>query len=140
MRVSGKFALMMGMVTALAGCATYEDVRPGKDGLHTIILNGDDEGVLAREAIDQGRNFCKKVHSKSVAVVSEEMKYVGDMDEKTYKNIKRGAAVAKSVGTVGYVFGGKNESRAGGALGLGGVAADSAAGNGYRYTMKFNCK
>lgn len=39
-----------------------------------------------------------------------------------------------------HVFGGKKESNVGGIVGLGGVVAETAAGTGYKYEMKFKCK
>ncbi|MEY4630916.1 MAG: hypothetical protein RIQ81_1036 [Pseudomonadota bacterium] len=127
-------------ILALVSCAHYPDVRPGASGQHSVSLAGDDEDELSRQAIRQARDYCKDVHEKSAAIVSEDKKYIGDMDETSYKTAKRAAGAAKALGSAGAVFGGEQERRAGGVVGLGGVIGDVAIGEGYRVTMKFKCQ
>lgn len=57
----------------------------------------------------------------------------------TYKNSKRIAKVAKTVGGTVWALGGQKESRAGGVVGLGGGAGGEAIGDGYTVEMKFKC-
>ena len=132
--------LVSAVLLSLVACAHYPDVRPGASGEHSVSLAGDDDDELARQAISQAKDYCKDVHKKSVAIVSEDKKYIGDMDEKSYKGAKRAAGAAKAIGSAGAVFGGERERRAGGVVGLGGVVGDVALGAGYRVTMKFKCK
>ena len=47
------------------------------------------------------------------------------------------ANVAKTFGSAGVLLGGENERNAGGIATIGGVAADSAIGSGYKVTIKF---
>ena len=102
-------------------------------------VTGQDEDEVSRDAISQATDYCKHVHKKSPGIVSEDKKYVGDMAEKSYKNAKRATAVAKTIGSAGVLLGGENERNAGGIATIGGVAADSAIGSGYKVTIKFNC-
>lgn len=122
----------------VSACAHHRDVRPGED-VHRVVVQTDDAEEGARSAIEQANHFCKE--RKQYAVfVQEDKKYTGDMDEQTYKNTKRAATVAKTVGGGVWVFGGQRESALGGLAGLGGAAADAVAGKGYTVEMKFKCK
>jgi hypothetical protein len=123
----------------LSACAHHRDVRPGADGIHKVIVRGEDGEAGARDAISQANHYCEQQH-KEAAFIEENKAYKGDMDEKTYHNTKTAAKVAKTVGGAAWVFGGRTESNLGGVVGLGGMAADAAAGNGYEVAMKFKCQ
>lgn len=127
-------------VSLTSACAHYPDVRPGESGNHKVVIAGDDERKIAREGIKQARSYCDSVHKKSPTIVSEDTKYVGDMDEETYRNSKRATKAAQMIGGAGVVLGGENERNAGGVVGLGGAVGDAVIGDGYRYTMVFKCK
>lgn len=122
-----------------AACAHHRDVRPGADGLNKVVVSAEDADQGSHNALSQARHYCESKNKEAV-IVDENSKYVGSMDESTYKNVKTGSKVASAVGGAGMVFGGKNEKNAGGLLAIGGVAGDAAAGNGYSYTMTFKCQ
>ena len=126
-------------VLGLVGCATFEDVRPGENGIHRVSVKTDDPEAGSRNAISQANNYCKS-KKKEAVFMNENSKYTGDMDEKNYKNAKRATTVAKSVGGAVWVFGGKKESALGGLAGIGGTAADQALGKGYSVEMQFKCQ
>lgn len=128
-------------VLFLAACAHHHDVRPGAEGVHRVTLITDDTDAAGRDALSQAEDYCEKVQSgKHAAIVSENKRYTGTMDESSYNNAKTAAKVAKGVGGAAYVFGGRNESNAGGIVGLGGVVADGAIGKGYTVEMTFKCQ
>lgn len=122
----------------ISACAHHRDVRPGADGIHTVVIATEDKEAGSREAIEQANHFCEQ-RKRSAAFINEDQKYTGDMDEKDYKTGKKISKVAKVVGGTVWALGGKNESNAGGIIGLGGAAADAAYGKGYTVTMKFKC-
>ncbi len=126
------------VVIVLASCAHHKDVRPGADGIHRVIIQTTGDESEKRGAIDQANHFCKE-RNQYAAVITEEQKYTGQMDEKSYQNTKVAAKVLKTVGSGAYVFGGSKESNVGGIGVLAGQAADSASGNGYTVDMKFKC-
>lgn len=126
-------------VLLFAACAHHRDVRPGADGINKVVVASEDEESGAQNALSQARHYCES-KNKEAAIVSEGSKYIGSMDESTYKNIKTGSKVASAVGGAGMVFGGKNEKNAGGLLAIGGTAGTLATGNGYNYTMTFKCQ
>lgn len=134
--------LLAGLVLIFSlGCAHHRDVRPGAEGVHTVVVQSEDADQGAKEAISQANHYCKeKDKTKEAAFIEENSKYSGDMDEQTYKNAKRAATVAKTVGGGVWVFGGKTESTIGGLAGLGGQAADNAIGKGYTVKMRFKCQ
>lgn len=123
----------------ISSCAHHKDVRPGADGIHKVVITTDDKEDGSRNAIDQANNYCKEFN-KSAAIVSEDQKYVGDMDEKDYQTGKKLSKVAKVVGGTVWSLGAKNESNAGGIVGVTGAAADSALGKGYNVIMTFKCQ
>ncbi len=134
-----KFILLGFTAFMFVGCAHHRDVRPGTEGLHRVVIQTDEKEEGNREAIKQANHFCKE-RNQYAAFVEENQKYTGDMDEASYKKGKTIAKVAQGVGSAAWVFGGKNESNAGGIVGLGGGIAGSALGNGYTVEMKFKCQ
>jgi hypothetical protein len=122
----------------LISCAHHRDVRPGADGIHRVVISTTDKEAGAREALSQANHFCEE-SKKSAAIVEEDQKYTGDMDEKDYQTGKKVSKVAQVVGGTTWALGGKNESAIGGIVGLGGAATDAALGNGYTVSMKFKC-
>jgi hypothetical protein len=134
-----KILIIFSSAVLLSSCAHHDDVRPGVDGVHRVIIQTDDKEAGSREAIEQANDFCKEQH-KYAAFVEEQQKYTGDMDEKSYRKAKTVAKVANAAGGAVWVFGGKSESNAGGIVGLGGAIADKAIGKGYTVDMKFVCK
>lgn len=132
-----KLAVVTAVIT-LASCAHHKDVRPGVDGVHRVVIQTTGSEAEKREAIDQANHFCKE-RNQYAAFITEEQKYTGQMDEKSYQNTKVAAKVLKTVGGGAYVLGGKKESNVGGVGVLAGQAADSAIGEGYTVDMKFKC-
>lgn len=131
----------VGAFLLLASCAHHRNVRPGAEGVHKVIIQTDDVEAASENALDQANHFCsEKKGGKSAVIVDEGKKYTGDMDEENYKKVKTASKVAKTVGGMAHVFGGKNESNAGGLAWLGGSAGDAAAGKGYTIEMKFKCE
>ncbi len=129
------------LVLISISCAHHRDVRPTDEGVHKVVLLTEDKDAGYRDAMSQANHYCKEEEgNKRAVVVTEGSKYTGSMDESTYKTSKTAAKVAKGVGSAAWVFGGKNESTAGGIVGLGGGIADGAIGSGYTYEMKFKCR
>ena len=122
-----------------ASCAHHRDVRPGVDGINRVQVKAEEPETGARNAISQANHYCEQF-DKMAAFIAEDKKYTGDMDEKDYKKAKMASKVAQGIGGAGYVFGGHNESTAGGILGLGGSIARGAIGEGYTVEMRFKCQ
>ncbi|MES3038609.1 MAG: hypothetical protein V4736_11950 [Bdellovibrionota bacterium] len=136
MKIGTAIALSVGFL--LSSCAHHRDVRAGAEGIHRVVVETDDNEEGTRNAISQAEHFCKE-RDKTAAFVTEDKKYTGTMTEENYRTAKTAAKVAQAAGGAAYVFGGKNESNAGGIVGLGGGIANSAIGNGYTVEMKFKC-
>lgn len=130
--------LGLASILFLGSCAHHRDVRAGADGIHKVVVMTDDADEGSRDAISQANHFCEE-RKMAAAFIQEDKKYTGSMKEDDYKKLKTAGKVAGVVGSTAYVFGGKNESAAGGLVGLGGLAADAAAGKGYTVEMKFKC-
>ncbi|MDZ4663045.1 MAG: hypothetical protein SGJ18_15645 [Pseudomonadota bacterium] len=132
---------LMGLIAAsilFLGCAHHQDVRPGAEGVHRVVIQTDNEDEGERGAISQANHYCKGL-GKSAAFIDENKKYTGDMSEQKYKDGKRLSNVAKVAGGATYVMGGRRESNLGGIVGLGGAVADAALGKAYTVEMKFKC-
>lgn len=131
--------IICGLALLLASCAHHRDVRAGADGIHRVVVKAEDGNEGARDAISQANHFCEQ-SNKTAAFINEEKKYTGDMKEENYKTAKTASKVAQGLGSAAWVFGGKNESNAGGIVGLGGSIARGAIGEGYSVEMKFKCQ
>lgn len=138
MQSLNKTILLVGLSSIIASCAHHNDVRPGAEGIHRVVIQTDNQDEGERGAIKQANHYCKEL-GKSAAFVDEQKKYTGDMDEKKYKDAKKMSNAAKVAGGAAYVLGGKRESGIGGVVGLGGAVADAALGKGYTVEMKFKC-
>jgi len=106
--------------------AGYEDVRPGEQGLNSVILKTDDETEGSREAIKQARAYCEELGRKT-AIVEEKTKYIGEMPEENYKRLKRASKAAGALG------GGVLSKR-------GDEALKDYSGIPYQVEMKFRCE
>jgi hypothetical protein len=105
--------------------AGYEDVRPGEEGVNTVLLKSADETEGSREAIKQARAYCEEL-GKKPAIIEEKTKYIGEMTEENYKRLKR---ASKAAGTI-----------TGGAIGKrGDDALNDYSGIPYQVEMKFRC-
>jgi hypothetical protein len=116
-----------------------DDVRPSSSGQHKVILKTENDSTVFRNAKGQADHFCEK-KKQTAYILKEGHQYSGYMDEKDYKTGKKAAQVAVGIGSAGYVLGGKKESQLGGLVGFGGAVASETLGEGYTYTMIFECK
>ena len=127
-----------GLLVLLYSCAHHRDVRAGAEGIHRVVVKAEDTDEGARDAISQANHFCKQ-SNKTAAFINEEKKYTGDMKEADYKSAKTASKVAQGIGSAAWVLGGRQESTAGGIVGLGGSIARDVIGEGYTVEMKFKC-
>jgi len=127
-----------GLLLLLSSCAHHRDVRAGAEGIHRVVVKAEDTDEGARDAISQANHFCKQ-SNKTAAFINEEKKYTGDMKEADYKSAKTASKVAQGIGSAAWVLGGRQESTAGGIVGLGGSIARDVIGEGYTVEMKFKC-
>lgn len=135
-----KFFALLPAFLMLAACAHHRDVRPGMNNTHRVVIKAEDQGDGADDAIAQANHFCEEKYNKAhAAIIQENNKYVGSMNEQDYKKGKTVAKVASAAGSALWVFGGKNESAVGGVMGVGGGIANGALGQGYTYEMSFRC-
>jgi len=135
-----KFIGIIVMMLFFSSCAHHRDVRPGDRGVHKVVVQAADTKAGSRDAINQANHFCEE-HEKYAVFLKEKKKYTGDIDEKTYKSGKRISRVAQVVGGAANVMSSREDgSNLGSLLGVGGVAVDSALGEGYTVEMKFKCK
>jgi hypothetical protein len=107
----------------LSACAHHRDVRPGDKGVHSVLVEASNKQEGSRDAIKQARNYCEQFEKQAV-FLKESRRYTGDMKERDYKNAKRGAKVAQSIGALAGI----------------GHRADSVIGQGYTVSMKFRCR
>ena len=116
------------------------DVRPGPDGIHSVMLLTDDRDDGARAALRQAKRWCKQ--DKQDFVVHEEMIFfICDMDEADYIRAKQLAAAAQAAGVVtsGTSEEYSNAETVGDILQASGAAAQAALGECYEVEMIFEC-
>ena len=130
---------ILGMTMFLtAGCVG--DVRPGPDGIHSVMLLTDDRDDGARVALRQAKRWCKK--EKQDFVVHEEMiSFICDMDEADYIRARQLAAAAQAAGSVTSSTSDEdsNAETVGDILQAGGAAAEAALGECYEVELLFEC-
>ncbi len=130
--------LGISLMTLVSSCAHHKDVRPGADGVHRVLVTGEDGEQGARNAISQANHFCAE-QKKTAAFLDEKQAYTGTMKEEDYKTAKTVAKVAQAAGGAVWVFGSQAARPVGGIVGVGGGIANGAIGNGYSVDMKFKC-
>lgn len=116
------------------------NVRPGPDGIHSVMLLTDDRDDGARMALRQAKRWCKR--DKQDFVVHEEMvSFICDMDEADYIRAKQLAAAAQAAGTVTSSSSDEdsNAETIGDILQAGGIAAEAALGECYEIEVLFEC-
>lgn len=136
--VNRKFMFLVVLVV-VSGCASYEHVRPGADGVHHVIIRGVDKTDVEKEAIGEAKAFCDD-RKLSAAFVQEESKYTGSMNESTHKNIGKVSGAAAAGGGMMKVLGGSKEKNIGeGLFGAGAVGTMFQDKDAYTADMKFKC-
>lgn len=124
----------------ISSCASYDHVRPGVDGIHRVVIRGEEKEAVERDSIDEANNYCKE-YNKMAAFVSEDTKYTGSIDESTHKTVKKVSNAASVGGGMMGVLGGKKESNVGsGLFGLGIVGNAVLDGDAYTSDMRFKCQ
>ncbi len=122
------FTLGLGVAVS---CAHYPDVRPGEKS-NRVVVSEESEEAAFHNAMGQAKDYCDDAQNKKKPViVKEEKKYVGAMDEDTYKKTK---TVTLITGSIASVVGGKKERESGAAV------RDVDMGKPYEVTLQFKCK
>ena len=124
--------LLFFVVSVLSfACAHYPDVRPGEKE-HKVLVYGEDEQKGFKNAMSQAEDYCDDVEKKKgVIVLKEDKKYVGSMEESTYKSAKTASKIA---GGLAGIMGGEKESRSGRSL------SNIDMGKPYEISMTFKCR
>jgi len=135
-----KSTLLIFTLIGIIGCAGHSHVRPGSEGIHRVVIRGEEKAEVEEEAINEANNYCEEFEKKA-AFVSEETKYTGTMKESTHNTIKKASQAATVGGGMLGVFGGKKEANVGsGLFGAGVVGGAILDGDAYTADMKFKCQ
>lgn len=123
----------------MISCAHHRDVRPGANGVHTVIVKGPDSSGLERSAINQAEHFCQERYARHAAFHSEKTQYQGEMDEGTRKTLRQASTAAMVLGGGASV---NSSTRKGGsALGsLGTIGHLMTNGDDYVVKAQFACQ
>ena len=116
------------------------DVRPGPDGVHSVLLLSDDRDDGARAALRQAKRWCKQ-DKQDFVVHEERISFICDMDEADYIRARQLAAAAQAAGSVTSSTSDEdsNAETVGDILQAGGAAAEAALGECYEVEMIFEC-
>lgn len=115
------------LLLTLFSCGHHRDVRPGVDGVHRVVVSTDDKVQGSQEALRQARHYCKETN-RDAAIVKEEAKYSGSMNENTYNTMKMLSRGTNHVNT-----GTKSKPS------YLGSNLNQALGDGYTVEMSFKC-
>ena len=133
------------LFTLLSLFACVGDVRPGPNGINSIILITDDKEVASRQMLRQAKRYCKREDQRLV-IHEETTLFVCDMDEDDYIRQKNIATAAQVVGNTDIDISfeeDENESTPEDTfldvIGAAGTAMDIALGDCYELEMIFEC-
>lgn len=123
---------------ALGACAHHQDVRPGANGVNTVMVRADEDDSGGRDALSQANHYCESIGKRPV-ILKEKSAYKGSLSEENYKTTRTVGKVASAVGGTVAVFGGRQERKLGQLGLLGGIGAGAVASDGYQHQMSFRC-
>jgi hypothetical protein len=127
------------LLTVLSGCASYEHVRPGANGIHRVLIRGVDKTEVEQNAINEAEAYCSE-KDLSPAFVDENTQYTGSIKESTHKTIRKASQAASVGGGMVGVLGGNKERNIGkGVFGAGVVGSVFQDDEAYTADMKFKC-
>lgn len=136
------------LFTLLTLFACVGDVRPGPDGLNSIILVTDDKAAGSRQMLRQAKRYCKK-QDQDIIVHEETALFTCDMDEDAYIRQKNIAEAAQFIGStdIDVNIDEENEENVEDrvedtlreAVGAAGGAMDIALGDCYEQELIFEC-
>ena len=124
--------------------ACVGDVRPGPNGLNSIILITDDKEAGSRQMLRQAKRYCKK-QDQNLVIHEETAIFTCDMDEEAYIRQKNIAEAAQFIGStdIDVNFDEENEESVEDTLrevvGTAGGAMDIALGDCYEQELIFEC-
>lgn len=127
-------------VSLLGFTGCVGDVRPGPDGIHSVLLLTDDKAEGSRGALRQAKRWCKRDDQQFV-IHEEITAFVCDMDEADYLRAQQLAAAAQAAGSV-TSSSAEEDSRTetiGDILQTAGIAAEEALGDCYEIELLFEC-
>ena len=129
---------MILILSIFLGCSV-RDVRPGKNGVHSVQIVGDEKQTISRAGLAQAKRYCKKQKEAHV-ILSEEITFICEMSEEEYIEQKKIAEAAKIAGNVASTSDNAVVSGLGSAAAIGGMVADEALGDCYKLMLSFECK
>ena len=144
MRFPPNVLLSTALLFLVASCAHHRDVRPGYDGVHSVLVRSQEKEWADREAISQANHFCSQ-RQLAPAFIDESNRYNGEMDEGTRDTIRRASTVAMVLGGVGaaggYGYGHRGSRDVGTVLGAAGTTGMiMTGGEVYEARMTFKCQ
>ncbi len=128
-----KFTAILIPATYLSSCAHHRDVRPGSEGVHRVLTHDQERSRSERNALQQAEHFCKE-QGKYAAIIKEETKYTGSMDEATRDTLRKASTAAIILGGSAGANGDPSPVRTAGQVG--GIMT---SGDDYVTEMSFRC-
>jgi len=126
------FILLMAAV--VQSCAHSRDVRPGPEGVNSVVVRASTEEDAERGALSQAEHFCGKTKTKPRVVDDKGTVYNGQMDESTRKLVRSGSQAV-------WMMGSSDPTSSRSVLGQAGQAGMvMTSGDDYRAEMKFRCQ
>ena len=133
------------LLSLLGFLACVGDVRPGPNGLNSIILITDDKELGSRQMLRQAKRYCKKQRADLI-ILEETVLFVCEMEEQDYIRRKNLANAAQYIGSTHIDAGFEEESEAAveetikDVIGTAGAVTDIALGDCYEQEIIFECE
>lgn len=128
-----KFSIVLISASYFSSCAHHRDVRPGAEGVHRVMTHDQERSSSERNALKQAEHFCKE-QGKYAAIIKEETKYTGSMDEATRDTLRKASTAAIILGGASGTHGDPSPVRTAGQVG--GIMT---SGDDYVTDMSFRC-
>jgi hypothetical protein len=92
-----KKLIVLSCALLIFGCANYNDVRPGLEGIHQVSILGEDVNDTESNAYKQANAFCKAQKKKAEFLSDETFKATPNEVDVDTKMFKKSESVATDV-------------------------------------------
>lgn len=88
--------LLFFLLLVAFGCASTSEVRPGTNGIHRVIIRGEDKEMTDEAALEQARAFCSQ-QDKVMKVIKNLPSINDKKSKKLVTTFKEGEAIVSDI-------------------------------------------
>ncbi|MCF6437272.1 MULTISPECIES: hypothetical protein [Pseudoalteromonas] len=122
----------------LSACAHHDDVRPGNDNQHYVVIKSVDRSEGIKEALGQATHYCEQSQSNMV-VLNETIDYKGELPEHDYLKTRATAEFVTEAGSWLWIIGDGHVDDVAAVAAVAGAGKLHSMGAPYFVTVNFRC-